>query len=613
MYQTDWGIRPQGFISANDTPNNSKIDMNSIESVYLLHWSEHCIECSVPQCYKLCPLFIPRKDQKCARFCYGIYPNQGYHGLYNYGADIQFRRWGKIESYLNYSLFSVEEIHLLSNLDKAFLSVINPISGLISPINRKRRLNGLYFILRDNFLKYLSRRKGKSLPPHYFIIEAWNPGTEKFNMIIEVVQSHILFRDSIPISPGYNLHKIPCDSMTINFSKMEGKIFLYPENDVQARIIFTWLDFVRYKTLVSPGTKTGKPAAKVKCLAWDLDNTLWEGILIEDGPEALQARPECLELIRQLDEKGIIQTIVSKNDYQAAWAEIQKLGLEDYFLYPAINWGPKSKNIQEIAKELNIGIDTFALIDDSSFERGEVSQELPQVRVYSEKDVTALLYKPEFNVPISEESKKRRISYLADGKRKRIMQSFGENYIKFLESCQLEADVFIPTQENNIKRCLELLQRSNQLNLSTHRYVEDEFLNLLANPEVLSLAISCKDRFGEYGTVAFLSIGMSEGIPIINDFVISCRIAQKKVENAICYWLFNFYKEHGYDRLVAMYIPSQRNGVLLNALAEVGFIERENKPGLKILELSSAQKIPYPNIVTINDLGVKFKNVSGDR
>lgn len=162
-----------------------------------------------------------------------------------------------------------------------------------------------------------------------------------------------------------------------------------------------WCDFVQGNAIESE-----KPAEKVKCVVWDLDNTLWNGTLIEtDNPEDLKIRPGVLEIIHELDQRGIIQSIASKNDMDVAWPVVEKLGIAEYFLYPQIHWNAKSDSIRQIAKALNIGIDTFAFIDDSNFERMQVQSALPQVRVYDEKELQNILQRPEFKVMVTEESK----------------------------------------------------------------------------------------------------------------------------------------------------------------------------------------------------------------
>lgn len=113
---------------------------------------------------------------------------------------------------------------------------------------------------------------------------------------------------------------------------------------------------------------------KIKCVVWDLDNTVWNGVLIEDAK--VTPRDGIKEIIETLDERGILQSIASKNDAGCALAKLRELGLDEYFIYPQINWGNKSSSVKEIAKSINIGIDTLALIDDQAFERDEVSFEI---------------------------------------------------------------------------------------------------------------------------------------------------------------------------------------------------------------------------------------------
>src|SRR5690625_82784 len=109
---------------------------------------------------------------------------------------------------------------------------------------------------------------------------------------------------------------------------------------------------------------------KVKCVVWDLDNTVWDGVLLEG--EGLVVRPGIREAMETFDKRGILQSIASKNEFEPAWERLEKFGLAEFFLYPQIGWGAKSESIRKIAEELNIGLDTFAFFDDQPFERDEV-------------------------------------------------------------------------------------------------------------------------------------------------------------------------------------------------------------------------------------------------
>ena len=142
-------------------------------------------------------------------------------------------------------------------------------------------------------------------------------------------------------------------------------------------------------------------------------------------------------VVRTLDERGILQTVASKNHHDDAWRLVESFGLGQYILHPAINWDEKSLSLTRIAKKLNIGIDTFALIDDSSFERAQVERALPTVRTYPESELLELLERSEFAVPITQESKTRRLSYVTEVQRQETSTQFGDDYEAFLRSCSI--------------------------------------------------------------------------------------------------------------------------------------------------------------------------------
>ena len=147
-----------------------------------------------------------------------------------------------------------------------------------------------------------------------------------------------------------------------------------------------------------------KKEQKIKCVVWDLDNTIWNGVLIEDSNVTL--RSGIKDIMDVLDQRGILQSIASKNDHDLAMSKLRELGLHEYFLYPQINWGPKSVSAKEIAKLINIGIDTLAFIDDQAFERDEVNFENRQVLCIDSTNLEHLLDMPEmFPRFITEDSK----------------------------------------------------------------------------------------------------------------------------------------------------------------------------------------------------------------
>jgi len=574
MWQTDWADRSRQRADMA-TPQLSALRPAAVSSTYLLFWMEHCIECAVPDCYKVCPLYVARLDRKCARLKNGILPNPQYPGLFPFGAEVEFRRWGKLES--NFGLGSLKPRHarVTYRIDRLFLQCIRPVSSLLRGISPYRRLNGAYALFRERVLQTLTQ------------------------------------------DPGRTIRHIPVASMNIDLYGTSGMIRVYPDNDAEAHLVFAWLDFVKYQQLPDQsagyrpaGAREARLANKVKCVIWDLDQTTWDGILGEQDSDRVSLRPEVQRTMHALDERGVLQSIASKNDRDHAWQVLQRLGVAHLFLYPQISWEPKSVAIRRIAESLNIGVDGCLFIDDSPFERAEVIHELPGIRVLADSEVGGLLVRPEFDVPVTNESKQRRAFYVAESQRKQHSLAYGDRYETFLKTCHMQATLFRPTEPEHVERCLELLHRSNQLNLSTHRYTREEFAQLLQPTGVLCIATSCRDRFGDYGIVGLASLIMSKDRVILKDFVLSCRVAQKRVENAWFKWLTGVALAAGYKCICAPYVRTSRNVVLHNALIQSGFVETRKDDTGSMLELNCDVIPPGSEIVSIVACGLELVPVT---
>jgi FkbH-like protein len=320
----------------------------------------------------------------------------------------------------------------------------------------------------------------------------------------------------------------------------------------------------------------------------------------EQEPERVALRPGVRETMLALDARGILQSIASKNDRDDAWRVLERLAVSDLFLYPAINWQPKSANIRRILQELNLGADACALVDDSAFERAEVASQLPEMRVYADTDVAGLLGRPEFEVAVTEESRQRRLFYVEESGRKQAAAGYQGDYEAFLRTCNMGTKLFAPSQAAHVERSLEVLQRTNQLNLTTHRYTREEFDRLLDDGNAICICTSCRDRFGEYGLVGFASLRrQSDGLELV-DFVMSCRVAQKKVENAWFGWLVREARAAGYGKIRARYVKTARNRVLLDTFLEVGFVETEKHDQYSLLELDCAATPSLSGLVAID-------------
>ncbi len=596
MFDITWKNTEKYSLETRVPSTVTRLPVKRVEAVALLHWEEHCLECAPPDCYGTCHGYKRRIDGKCIRMSYGFADNHDFSGLLPFGVDCRFEPWAKIECKFNPFECPPEEIRRLNEKSVRFSEKMLSFSKKFKFISPTLKPTGALNVFRKKF--FLA--KGKDMDPGFdaFVIECYSTESEPFKLQLQCDHKEIiLFRQSFTISPGNNYYEVLASRFNITPHTPNPRIFIYPENDRNCRLIFTWLDFVRFKPEQDRGASS---AEKVKCVAWDLDNTLWKGILIEDGPGALVLNHEAAKAVALLDGRGILNTIVSKNDHSEAVAMLEKLGLADYFVYPAINWGAKSENLKKVAEKFNLGLDSFALVDDSPYERQEVSSSLPMVRIYTDEQITELAGLPEFDVPVTEMSNQRRLTYLSSMKREKVQASFGDNYGEFLRSLEMQMEIFHPETEGEKARCLELLHRSNQLNISTYRYTEEEFSGLLSSTDKLCYACRCSDKFGNYGICGFVSVALCESAPRIKDLVISCRIAQKRFEYALIHWIIQGLKEKGYDELVARLLKTKRNGPLVELFKSMPFEVVSENHEIIFYRLSDLDMVADENIISVN-------------
>ena len=373
-------------------------------------------------------------------------------------------------------------------------------------------------------------------------------------------------------------------------SKADNLVKIYPENDLEAELDVLWCDFVQGKPVV-----TEKTAEKVKCVVWDLDGTLWNGTLIEtEDPGMLTLRPGVRELMEALDNRGIIQSVASKNDYAAAMVVLERLEIAEYFLYPQIHWNPKSGSMEQIAKSLNIGIDSLAFVDDTVFERQQVASVWPQVRTYDATEIAGLIERPEFDVPVTEESRSRRAMYRAEEKRSTLMNAEQTDIVDFLRKCNLRMRVFAPVSEEEKLRCYELVVRTNQLNMSGVKYTPEEFEAVLTRPNHQNFAFSCADDFGEYGIVGYGQYCVEAKALVFTEFAMSCRVAGKFVESALFAYLL---QKEGCEEGCFNVIKTKKNILLRNTLEKIGF-EIANKSEEKV-HYKFGDRLVHKSIITI--------------
>ena len=556
----------------SDIKNENPIIKQSVNDVFCVKkiratmWEEHCLECAAPLCYKTCLNYVARQDGRCKLFKDSISQSRNEKGVLGKSARVSFRKWGNLLSIVYPKMLTADEYKDLDNFaDKTSQSLYKTVRGHL-PVSLKWKKIRVKEYLRRKQLK-----KGIDEKSDAFILHCYNHGDKPFTLFLEIFDNNhnSLFKYGFKIKEGENLFVLSSEKYNESCDKSGNLIKIYPENNYEADVTFLWCDFVQGTPVVA-----SKPADKVKCVVWDLDNTLWDGILIEhDGDKPLVLKNGVLSLIKALDERGIIQSVASKNDFEPAFEMLKKIGIDEYFIYPQINWGAKSDSLVTIAKNLNINLDTFAFIDDSEFERRQVESVLPSVRTYKDTDITALINEKPFDVIVTDDSKNRRKMYKAEEKRNAVRVNSNSNVEDFIKQCKLEIKLFEPSTEEEKLRCYELVLRTNQLNMSGVKYSEKEFSDVLAKENVRTYAFSCKDIFGEYGIVGFLQYSIEDKQIVFKEFAMSCRVAGKYIESALFSYLL--CQEDAEKGVFEVNITA-KNTLLRSTLENIGFVTANN-------------------------------------
>lgn len=557
------------------------VNINSVESIRVLFWEEHCLECAMPLCYHNCEKYIERKDGRCKKTHYGIRKGKKRGTLQN--ATLKFQPWGKIETVLSARVRTPRTANLCDKLNNIFSRLMKLASVIIRPFNKKHiPTNGWNHILR-NHLKKLKERDNQTTP--YFLFQCYSYEPQEYNMFFEMsFEGQAYFKKSFKIKEGYNQHICYIDKFKYG---NESLVRIYPENNLNAELTIYALDFIGLNY------KHKKPAKKVKCVAWDLDNTLWDGILIESDPEKLCLKDDVLTLLNEFDKKGIIQIIVSKNTLSDVEPVLKKMQVDHFFVYKFANWNSKSNNLIAASNALNINIDTFALIDDSDIERREIAELLPCVRVYRENGLSDLLSLDEFDVPVTEDSIKRREMYQTEAKRKNVEKEFIGTNLGFLKSCEIMIEISSITTETQFDRAYELIHRTNQLNLSGIKYKKEQLRSKISSDN--SFTFSCYDKYGTYGTVGFILFDNTENSVIINEFAMSCRVASKCVESSLINWFQNKYQK----KIIMNGSRTERNNLLIETFVGFGFKSLSESKIELVLQIE--QKCNNSDIVTVTD------------
>jgi len=326
----------------------------------------------------------------------------------------------------------------------------------------------------------------------------------------------------------------------------------------------------------------------------DLDDTLWGGILGDEGVKNLklgghdpigEAFVDFQKALKALTNKGILLGIVSKNEEALALKAVNQhpemiLKQKDFAGW-RINWKDKAQNIVDLVSELNLGLQSVVFIDDQPIERARVKEALPEVYVpeWSQDKMlyaSTLLGLACFDMPfISQEDLSRSAMYASERKRKNLKSSFGsyENWLKTLEiKVQVER-----MDSYNIQRMAQLLNKTNQMNLTTRRLSEEEFKKWAEEENHWVWAIRVSDKLGDSGLTGIISLDVDDKKGRIVDFVLSCRVMGRKIEETMAHVLYYYARELNLNELYAEFIPMERNNPCFEFWQDSGFHYNQKK------------------------------------
>lgn len=349
-----------------------------------------------------------------------------------------------------------------------------------------------------------------------------------------------------------------------------------------------------------------------KLVIVDLDGTLWGGIVGDDGWENLvlgghdargEAYADFQRALRALKNRGVLLAIASRNDEQVALEAIRSqpemaLGLDDFAGW-RINWGDKAENVADLVAELNLGLDSAVFIDDSAAERARVAQALPEVLV-PDWPSDPMLYRRALSaldcfdtLGVSDEDRRRTELYASERARARARDPAG-SLEDWLRSLELEVTIEDPGPAN-LKRIVQLLNKTNQMNLTTRRLTEAELHDWLERDGRRLWAFRVADRFADAGLTGVASVESRGRVGAVVDFVLSCRVFGRRIEQLMLAVLVEHARAAGLAELRAHYLATDRNRPCLEFWLESGFDRRADD----VFGWDARRPYPFPEAVAV--------------
>ncbi len=343
-----------------------------------------------------------------------------------------------------------------------------------------------------------------------------------------------------------------------------------------------------------------------KVVVTDLDNTLWKGVIGEDGLDGIEVGPgspageahvRLQQYLLDLKARGILLAAASKNNYDDAAQPFQKhpnmlLGMEDFAAFEA-HWNDKAGSIREIARKLSLGLDSFVFLDDNALEREWVRSQLPEVAVV-ELSASVFHYVQDLDrrrlfyaLSLSAEDQARAEHYRSEAGRKHL-QATSQSIDEFLAQLQLRASS-VPVSDKNLARVTQLTNKTNQFNLTTRRYTEAQVHQFVEQPGCWSAAFHLADRMGDYGLigVVFCRPGEHARQWEVDTWLMSCRVLGRQMEKYMFDRLVEAAQERGITQIIGVFQPTAKNALVRDHYPQLGFRPDAEQPGRFVYSVPS--------------------------
>ncbi|WP_269582986.1 HAD-IIIC family phosphatase [Roseibium sp. Sym1] len=333
----------------------------------------------------------------------------------------------------------------------------------------------------------------------------------------------------------------------------------------------------------------------LKCVVWDLDDTLWSGVLSESADVTL--RPGVTDLLNALDARGVLNSIASRNNHDDALEKLRAFGLDTMFVAPQISWSNKAASIQAIADTLSLGLNSLAVIDNDPAERAEVALTHPDVRIFDETQLEDVLDHAPQAGSLTTESAQRRKMYIDEARRVDAERDFDGSRTAFLRSLNLKFAIS-PARKEDLERAEELTRRTNQLNATGTSYSMEELENLMVSPDHALIMASLEDSFGSYGKIGLAIIEKGAEVWTLKILLMSCRVISRGAGTVMLARIIARAQSAGV-RLKADFIDTGRNRPLFITYRLAGFREVARNGDAVEFELQFPDAIQIPDYVDI--------------